>query len=156
LVPRILNPSQALKHPASQGALGFSPELPALTSSISGCPFKVGPVGLAPTKPTWSWVLPGCISLRELRPWHLPRPRRPVASGCIPIKAICCHPKCSAQCSAAFLARCLDNGAAPHLQNIFECRSLQGSGKEGLQLWHPKTLAPRALSVRECSVWRGS
>jgi hypothetical protein len=49
-VRRILTRSSAQAwHPGSEGALRFSPVLPALKSSMSGCPFKVGPVGLAPT-----------------------------------------------------------------------------------------------------------
>jgi hypothetical protein len=32
-----------------QGALSFFPILPALKSLMSGCPFEVGPVRLAPT-----------------------------------------------------------------------------------------------------------
>jgi hypothetical protein len=62
--------AQALKFPGSEGALSFYPILPALKPSMSGCPFKVGAVGLAPTTPTWSWVLSGAILFRELRPWH--------------------------------------------------------------------------------------
>jgi hypothetical protein len=42
--------AQALKRPGSEGALSFSPVLPALKSSMSGCPFKDGSVGLAPPK----------------------------------------------------------------------------------------------------------
>jgi hypothetical protein len=30
-------------------------------SSTSGCPFEVRAAGVGPTKPTWSWVLPGAI-----------------------------------------------------------------------------------------------
>jgi hypothetical protein len=41
---------QASDYPGSEGALNFSPVLSALSSSMSGCPFKVGPVGLTPTK----------------------------------------------------------------------------------------------------------
>jgi hypothetical protein len=39
-----------LNHPDSEGALSLPPVQPALISSMSGCPFKVGPVGFAPTK----------------------------------------------------------------------------------------------------------
>jgi hypothetical protein len=42
--------AQALNYPGSEGALSFSPVPPALKSSTSGCPFELGPVGLAPTK----------------------------------------------------------------------------------------------------------
>jgi hypothetical protein len=51
LVPRVLRRQQwqDKNYPGSKGALSSSSILPALKSSKSGCPFEVGPVGLAPT-----------------------------------------------------------------------------------------------------------
>jgi hypothetical protein len=59
------------KLPRFWGCSEPSPILPALKSSTFGCPFEVGPVGLAATKTHMVVGAPRSYLNSELRPWHL-------------------------------------------------------------------------------------
>jgi hypothetical protein len=63
--------AQALNYLDSEGARSFSPVPPALKYSMSCCPFKVGPVGLAPTNIKQLWTIALCSTKNVWIPMSL-------------------------------------------------------------------------------------